>query len=191
MSATPTSPNEVGCFTQKRSHVNVSGFNKDVWHALWIFFPIFLVVYAWCFFSLKKGAFYLFDPRHGIDTRQADAGDYSAHYQRYMDMAKLCITLSAASIAFLINSLLNEKPDSASMVHKIANTAPIVVGFFGLTIATLILFMVFQTVFYEAYSHSPDHNTYSRSKYALCNSLDWTGLLLFVIGFGWLAQNLF
>ena len=39
--------------------------------------------------------------------------------------------------------------------------------------------------------HSADHSTYKRWKYAFSTSLGWTGLLSFVLGFLWLARNLF
>ena len=68
--------------------------------------------------------------------------------------------------------------------------APIVLGFFGTSIASLIMFMVLQSYFYEQYCHSPDHSTYTRWKYALSTTLGWTGLIALILGFGWLARNL-
>jgi phosphate/sulfate permease len=79
-------------------------FNHSVWHASWIVVPIGVFAYLISFFSLKKGHFYLFDPKHNSDPRLKDAGDYKDHYQRYQDLAKLVVTLSAAAIAFLINT---------------------------------------------------------------------------------------
>jgi hypothetical protein len=69
--------------------------------------------------------------------------------------------------------------------------APIVVGYFDACIALLILFMIVRTLHYEEYCHSPNHDTYERWKYALNQSLGWTRLISFILGFAWLARNVF
>jgi hypothetical protein len=166
-------------------------FNSSIWHAFVVLLPIGGAVYLRVFFSLKKGHWYLFDPQHNTDQKLKDAGDFEPHARRYQDLAKLAITLSAGVIAFLINILANDKVPASAFVEKVESVAPIVVGFFGSCIALLILFMVFQAVHYEEYCHSPDHDTYKRWKYALNVSLGWAGLFSFVLGFAWLARNLF
>jgi len=166
-------------------------FNGSIWHALWVLSPLGIVVYTVCFFSLHKGSHYFFDPKHNVDARLKDAGDYEPHSKRYQDLAKLAITLSGAAIGFLISILASDKPVASAFAQKVQFVAPIVSGFFGSCIALLVLFMVLQSVWYEQYCHSPDHSTYKRWKYALSTSLGWTGLLAFVLGFLWLARNLF
>lgn len=101
------------------------------------------------------------------------------------------ITLSAGAIAFLINTLVGQKSPLSDFAQRLANCTPIVVGFFGFAIATLIGFMTVQDVWYEEYSHSPDHSTYKAWKYAISTSLGYTGLASFVLGFGWLATSIF
>ena len=166
-------------------------FNGSIWHALWVLLPLGIVVYLACFFSLKKGSHYFFDPKHNVDPRSRDAGDYESHSKRYQDLAKLAITLSAAAIAFLISIIASDKPVAPAFSQRVQAAAPIVFGFFGSCIAFLVLFMVLQAVWYEQYCHSPDHSTYKRWKYALSTSMGWTGVLSFVLGFLWLARNLF
>jgi Na+/H+ antiporter NhaD/arsenite permease-like protein len=169
-----------------------STFNSSIWNALWMLLPLGIAVFLVCFFSLKKGSHYFFDPKHNVDERLKDErGDYEPHSKRYQELAKLAITLSAAAIAFLISIVASDKPVAPAFAQRVQLVAPIVCGFFGACIALLVLFMVLQSVWYEEYCHSPDHSTYKRWKYALSTSLGWTGLLSFVLGFFWLARNMF
>ncbi|MGA2967207.1 MAG: hypothetical protein ABSD64_13430 [Terriglobales bacterium] len=167
-------------------------FNGSVWHAFWVLFLLWLLIYFLVLYSLPKGLHYLFDPKHNLDRRlRQEAGSYEPHIARYQDLSKIIITLSAASIAFLVNTLTNDKPAPSAFSLRIQTVAPIVIGFFGFSIAMLVAFAVIQSICYEAYCHSADHCTYKRWKYALNMSLGFTGLLSFAIGFVWLAHNLF
>ena len=166
----------------------LKNFNGSIWHSFLVLLPIWLIVFLVSFFSLKKGYCYYFDPK---DTDPRLTGDFEPHSKRYQDLAKLAITLSAAVIAFLIGILANEKSSVSALGQKIAAVAPIVVGYFGSCIGSLIFFMVVQSLCYEAYCHSPEHDSYKRWKYAINMSLGWTGLVSFVLGFVWLAQNIF
>jgi hypothetical protein len=170
------------------------GFNHSVWHALWIL-PLSGAVYIGAFFSLADG-YYFFDAKHNPgppndESAFRDAGDFGPHSQRYQDLAKLLIALSAGVIAFLINTLAGEKTPVAPIVSKIEWSSPIIVGFFGLAIGSLIAFMASQTYWYEAYCQSLKHDTYTRWKYASCITFGVTGLSVFVIGFLWLAVCIF
>jgi hypothetical protein len=167
-------------------------FNRSIWHAFWVLLPVWCAVFLRTFFRLKKGYVYYFDPKHNLDQRLKDEGvDYEAHSKRYQDLAKLAITLSVGVIAFVINILATDKVPVSAFVQKIDSVAPIVVGYFGACIAFLVLFIVLQAIHYEEYSHSANHNTYHRWKYALNLSLGWTGLISFILGFVWLARNVF
>jgi hypothetical protein len=166
-------------------------FNGSISNALWVLLLPGIIVFLCCFFSLKKGCFYLFDPKHNADSRLKDAGDYASHSQRYQDLAKLAITLSGAAIAFLISVVSSDKPAAPAFTERVRDVAPIVCGFFGSSIALLVAFMVFQALWYEEYCHSPDHSSYKRWKYAVSMTLGFVGLLAFVLGFLWLAPNLF
>jgi hypothetical protein len=170
----------------------VQSFNGSIWNALWVLTPIAVAIYLALFLGLR-GHHYFFDPRHNSDPRlKAEGRDFEPHAKRYQDLAKLGITLSAAGIAFLVGITFTDRPAASPVLAaRIQAVAPIVAGFFGFSIALLVLFMVYQALNYEAYCHSPEHNTYTRWKYALSTCLGYTGLLAFVLGFGWLARNLF
>jgi len=148
--------------------------------------PITLLIYCAAYKVFYHDS-YFFDPKHG----KPEEGDFAQHATRYQDLAKLAITISSAVIAFLISTLSSAKQPITSFVQKIEITSPIVVGFFGFTVASLIAFMLAQTHFYEEYCHSHRHDSYKRWKYVLCISLGWSGLLSFILGFGWLATNIF
>lgn len=167
-------------------------FNTSIWHAFWVLLPASIAVFLVAFFSLEKGCWYFFDPKHNLDERlRKEQGTFEPHSARYQDLSKLLITLSGAAIAFLIGVLASDKSSATVFTKKIEANAPIVVGFFSTSIALLALFMIFQTIWYEQYCHSTEHSSYKRWKYALSMSLGWTGLVAFVLGFGWLARNLF
>jgi hypothetical protein len=166
-------------------------FNSSIWHALWILLPLGVIVYLVTLATLEKGCHYYFDAKHNDGPGYEDAGNFEPHSARYQDLAKLVITLSSAAIAFLIGVQANNKPPLSEFAQKTEAVAPIVVGFFASSIAFLIFFMVSQNVWYEQYCHSADHSTYKRWKYALSMALGWTGLTSFIVGFVWLARNLF
>jgi hypothetical protein len=170
------------------------GFNRSVWHALLILGPVGLgsVVLLWLFAVQKRNYFFHFDPKNNIQEQlKAEKGDFTSHCGRYQDLAKLIITLSVGAIAFLINAMSGQKEPLTVFSQRLAEVTPIVVGFFGAAIALCIAFMLLQTVWYEQYCHSATHSTYRAWKYALCNVLGWVGLTSFVLGFIWLATNLF
>ena len=144
------------------------------------------------FFRLFKGSYHFFDPRHNPDRRLIEEkGTFEPHAKRYQDLAGLIIALSTTGTAFLISILAKDKPSEPGFAQAIRGVAPIVIGFFGACTGLLIFFILLQTYFYEEYCHSAEHNTYVPWKYALNATLGWTGLFSFVIGFVWLAVNLF
>jgi hypothetical protein len=169
-----------------------NGFNKSLWNALWILTPFGIAIYGVSFFGLKKGFHFLFDSKHGQSAQLKDEkGDFGPHYGRYSDLARLLITISAAVIAFLVNTLANEKEPAPEIMQAIKTTAPIVVGFFGSSIALLILFLAVMAKSYEDYCHSETHSTYHRWIYAATISTGATGLVMFATGVVWLANGLF
>jgi hypothetical protein len=167
----------------------MNGFNSSIWDALWVLLPLWAVVLLVTYVTFRGGEYYYFDPKHNPGLE--NAGDFEPHSKRYQDLAKLVITLSAAAIAFMIGVEANAKPPLSEFAQRTEAVAPIVVGFFASSIAFMIVYMVLETVWYEQYCHSVQHNTYKRWKYALNAAMGWTGLLSFVTGFGWLAWNIF
>jgi hypothetical protein len=166
-----------------------AGFNHHVLDGVLVSTGLFAAIYILTVFRLKD-PFYYFDPKHNQDSRLEDAGDFSPHFQRYCDLAKLMITLSVAAMAFLFNSVASPKAGNEFSV-RISEVAPIVVGFFGSATACLMGFIFYETLFYEDYCHTPDHSSYSRRKYALCITFACVGCGAFLLGFFWLAINTF
>jgi hypothetical protein len=172
--------------------MTIKTFSGSIWHALWVLALPAAVVFGLAFRSVKKWSHFYFDPKHNRDVElKKEGGEFGPHMQRYQDLSKFAITLSAGATAFLINTLINQKPPIPAVTQRAIDCAPIVVGYFGITIATLIIFMLVQDLWYEEYCHSPKHNTYKAWKYATSYSLGFTGLVSFVLGFGWLALGLF
>lgn len=164
------------------------GFNGSIWHAAYVLAPLWAAIFL-CTYRTLKGNYYYFDPKHNNDHRlKAEGGDFEQHSKRYQDLAKLAITLSAASIGFLISMATGDK--DTPVVASLKSVTPIVIGFFAACIALLIFFMLLQSYFYESYCHSPDHSTYRRWQYAFNVSMGWTGLLAMILGFLWLGNNL-
>jgi hypothetical protein len=108
---------------------------------------------------------------------------------RYADLAKLVITLSGAVTAFLINLLASEK--RCPFVDKLDSSGHAVIGFFGSSMALLILFLASMTYWYEQYCCSKEFESYVRWKYALVITSGVMGLVAFVLGIGWLSAILF
>ena len=167
----------------------LSGFNRSAWHALWVLVPVSGLIYRHFWRAMKGNDYYYFSPKHF--TKQEADGDFAQHSQRYQDLARLIITLSAGAVAFLVNTLANEKEPIPTVTKKIEWSAPIVVGFFGSSIGLLIVFIGVQTLWYEQYCHRPKHDSYVPWKYAMSNALGVSGLLAFILGFIWLAANVF
>src|SRR5689334_15365808 len=124
-------PIQLKVFDKKvKSQMPASKFNSSIWNALWVLSPLGIAVFFVCFFSLEKGSHYFFDPKHNVDKRLKDElGDYEPHSNRYQELAKLAITLSAAAIAFLINIVASEKPVLPAFSQRVQLVAPIVCGF--------------------------------------------------------------
>ena len=171
--------------------LHLKWLNSYLWSAPAILSAPGFLLFLYLYLTMNRHH-YFFDPKHNSCTiLQKENGDFEPHSKRYNDLAKLLITLSAGVIAFLVNTLANEKKDSPPILSAIHSTAPIVVGFFGSSIALLILFLLTQAAWYEAYCHSAHHDTYTRWKYASCNTFAYTGLLAFILGVIWFAQNIF
>ncbi len=173
--------------------MTIKWFNSSVWHAIWVLCVPGVGLFIWVLYQAKKRKqwFHLFDPNHNADPRLRDGGDFGQHWTRYEGLAKLSITLSAGAIAFLINTLANQKGPQSDFSQRLANVTPILVGYFGASVFCLILFLLWMTYCYEDYCHTPTHDTYRAWKYAVTHGLGWMGFLAFLLGFVWAAANLF
>jgi hypothetical protein len=150
--------------------------------------PLSIIVFLVSYRSLR-GPYYYFDSKHNTKPQVPDGGSFQDHANRYFDITKLVIFLSGGIIAFLIGILSADKHSAA--IQKLTWSVPIVIGFFGISMALLIGFLLSMTFWYEQYDHFPKHDSYKRWKYATTIALAWAGFFAFICGIGWLAQNLF
>jgi hypothetical protein len=74
-----------------------------------------------------------------------------APHQRCLDLARLVLTLAAASIAFLFNVMVTRTTPISR--EYLLNVAPRVALYLCATVLFLMLFMILLTLFYEKYSH--------------------------------------
>jgi len=167
---------------------------NSIWGGLSILAATFVSTAAIAYWNVSRGGahHYFFDPKHNLHpSLKQEGGDFGQHAGRYQDLSKFAITISAAAIAFLVNTLINNQLASSPFGAKVAAIAPIACVFFSGSILCLILFVFLQTYFYEEYCHSPDHSSYTPLKYAISSSFGITGLIAFVIGFARLGIHLF
>jgi hypothetical protein len=170
----------------------MSRFSSSIWNVFWILGVPGIVMAGWVFWSAwrKRQWYYFFDAKHNRDF-PADAGNFKRHWKNYEGLAKLCITLSAGAIAFLISLLANQSKASNGFAETVSQVAPLVIGFFGASIFLLISFLLWMGYCYEEYSHSNMHDTYRAWKYALTQSLGFMGFIGFLLGFIWFGSYVF
>jgi len=160
------------------------------------------VIPSVCLFAVLYLRTYL--PRRG-QTFAFDAsgirGDFEKHAERYQRFAGLILTLCTASVAFLINFLVNLSPDvkNRSVYSlKLESASRRTITFLCLSGACGIFFLFLENLFYENYVHSKyttypknSRETYTGSRFAVILSLAGTGLILFFLAFTYLAMKLF
>jgi hypothetical protein len=83
-------------------------------------------------------------------------GDFEPHAKRYQDLAKLVLTLAAASAAFLLSFLVNidvSKPSNSYGI-RLECAAPFAMVFLCLSAGLCLTFMLLQNIYYEHYTHT-------------------------------------
>jgi hypothetical protein len=152
---------------------------------------VFAILYVGAWLTLRgprdsKGTYYYFDPRK-------ERGKFEPHAERYQGIAKLLITLSTASVAFLINFLVSISPDrNLRSLHslKLESIAAQVMGFLCLSILFAIFFVFLQSYFYEQYCHSQEQDTYRVWKYSLQVANGYSALAWFFFAYAYIAWHL-
>jgi len=153
---------------------------------------VYCVAFFVCYWP-RRGRTFNFDARE-------EFGAFEPHAKRYQDLAKLILTLSTASIAFLVNFLVNLNPNAVRSAYSIRLevASAWVIAFLCLSAISLLLFLLFENLFYEDYVHSkytahPRHSreTYTGARYAVNLTFGWTGLLWFFVAYAILAYRLF
>jgi len=151
----------------------------------------FVIVFGFFYllgrYNLRGAASYHFDPG-------GESGKFESHSGRYQDIAKLVITLATASAAFIFNFLINISPKSTERgpySFYLENASKVSIGSFGLSVLCLIVFMIWQTYWYENYSVPGNKDAYTAHRYAISLAFGFSGLFWFLAGYGWRAWSLF
>src|SRR5664280_1023260 len=100
---------------------------------------LFIVAYLFCYLP-RRGKTFAFDV-------SGQYGAFEQHAKRYQELAKLILTLSTASIAFLVNFLVNLSPDANKRgiySFRLENASPGVIGFLYLRRISMLLFLLFE-----------------------------------------------
>lgn len=108
----------------------------------------------------------------------------------------MIVTLSTATVAFLVNFLIGITPDKTQNVYSLACTFTILT--LGASVILALLFIIFENLAYEAYSEylqthrtNPTRkNPYTRKWYAANLGFGYSSLILFLLAYGFLAFSL-
>jgi energy-converting hydrogenase Eha subunit A len=154
----------------------------------------FLATYLLSYLTIGKGPFEM-DP--GGEPKA-----FEEHLKRYQGLFQLLITLSTATVAFLVNFLIGiseEKPRNVYS-YQLEAACPFAILVLGFSVIFALLFIVFENLAYEAYSeylqakakntNSTRKSPYSRPWYAANLSFGYSSLLLFLTGYGFIAFRL-
>lgn len=138
-----------------------------------------MAIYLFTYFIAFKSSAYHFDA-------QGRPGAFEPHARRYQDLARLIIGLSAVSVGYLVNFLVNISPNGqlrSTYSLALESASATAISYLCVSILLGILFVLAQSYFYEEYVHSTCRETYRRWKYSLSMSLAFTGLFCFVAAF--------
>jgi hypothetical protein len=126
-------------------------------------------------------------------TKKAVPGGFEPHMRRYQDLAKLLLTLAAATIAFLVNFLAGIPVGGKRNVYSLGleKACPCSIALLGLSAICAILFLLSENYAYETYCHDPMRDTYKPSWYAFNLSLAFWGFVSFFLAYAWLALRVF
>ena len=152
----------------------------------------FLFAYLMSYCAIGPGPFDM-DP-----GREPKA--FEEHLKRYQNLFQLIVTLSTATVAFLVNFLIGITPDKTQNVYsqrlELACTFTILT--LGASVILALLFIIFENLAYEAYSEylqthrtNPTRkNPYTRKWYAANLGFGYSSLILFLLAYGFLAFSL-
>jgi hypothetical protein len=135
-----------------------------------------------------------FDPVEAAPPAiNAVPGGFEPHLQRYQDLAKLLLTLGAATIAFLVNFLTGIPVDGKRSIYSIRleKACPSSIALLGLSAACAIIFLLSENYAYETYCHDAQRDTYTPAWYAANLALGFSGFGFFLCAYAWLALRIF
>jgi hypothetical protein len=166
---------------------------------LWALSVLALLSVMWLYFyrnfrSRFPGSNVSMDPvEAGPSAKKTVPGGFEPHLQRYQDLAKLLLTLAAATIAFLVNFLTNISGEGKRNTYslRLENVCPSSIALLGLSAACAIGFLLSENYAYETYCHAQTRDTYTPGWYALNLTLGFAGFGFFLAAYTWLALRIF
>ena len=103
----------------------------------------------------------------------------------YLDITKLILGIAAGSIVLLVGSSNLVQQSGGRSLKSFASPMFMV----AMSIIYGVLFMTLLVLNYEHHRHNPASNSYTRLKYARNQSLGFSALSCFCIGYAWLVVD--
>jgi hypothetical protein len=156
--------------------------------------PLFIGIYSCRNFKRRfPGSNVSFDPVEAApSTKKIVSGGFETHIQRYQDLAKLLLTLAAATIAFLVNFLTGIPVDGKRSVYslRLEKVCPSAITLLGVCAVCAILFLLSENYAYETYCHDEQRDSYTPAWYGFNLALGFSGFLFFLAAYAWLAYRI-
>src|SRR6266436_2475655 len=130
-----------------------------------------------------RGSNYLLNPK-------GEPRAFEPHITRYQDFGKLLIVMATASLAFLINFLINlPSPGSTRNAYSLAleKYSGMAITFLCVSALFTLVFMLTQTYIYEAHCHG---GSYPAWLYSLQLAIGYSAVIWFAFAYGYLAYHL-
>jgi hypothetical protein len=134
-----------------------------------------------------------FDPVEAAPSaKKIVSGGFETHIQRYQDLAKLLLTLAAATIAFLVNFLTSVPVDGKRSVYslRLEKVCPSAIVLLGACAVCAILFLLSENYAYETYCHDERRDSYTPEWYGFNLGVGFSGFLFFLAAYAWLAYRI-
>jgi len=170
------------------------GFLSVLFYPGIVVLSIAVATYLASFLAIGPGPFEM-DP--GSEPKA-----FEEHLKRYQGLFQLVVTLSTATVAFLVNFLIGISDDKPRSVYsrRLELACPFTILVLRFSVIFALLFIIFENLAYEAYSEylqnqikkasSRRQSPYSRHWYAANLSFGYSSLLLFLLAYGFIALRL-
>jgi hypothetical protein len=132
-------------------------------------------------------------------------GAFEEHLKRYQSLAQLVLTLSTATIAYLVNFLVSISPNQPRTIfnRNLEKAGPWAIPLLGFSVLFAMAFIFLENLAYETYMHhvyntvnllaGPPESPYTGGWYALNLALGYSSVFLFFFSYvvlaGWLLHG--
>ena len=165
-----------------------------LWALAVVALPLLIGIYSCRSFKRRfPGSNVSFDPVEAAPSaKKIVSGGFETHIQRYQDLAKLLLTLAAATIAFLVNFLTGIPVDGKRSVYslRLERVCPSAIALLGVCAVCAILFLLSENYAYETYCHDEQRDSYTPAWYGFNLALGFSGFLFFLAAYAWLAYRI-